>query len=113
MPHLIVEITPKITKSVDILVSAMQQALIDAELFAENDLKIRVHVVHQLVKDQVPDCIHCQLHLMPGRSVPIRQKLAEGVRASIEAIKLGFPISFTIQIFEINKDTYIKSVIGC
>ena len=110
MPHLIVEITPNLKESVDALGAAMQQALIASELFSENDIKIRVYVLHQLVKDQVPDCIHCQLHLMPGRPVETRQKLAESVRASLEAIKLGRPVSFSIQIIEINKDTYIKSI---
>ena len=49
---------------------------------------------------------------MPGRSVEARQKLAESVRASLEAIKLGRLVSFSIQIIEINKGTYIKSIVN-
>lgn len=116
MPHLIIEHDGQLEFDGDLLIKALNQALVDSGHFGEIDIKTRLYQAdHARVGtlDQPRSFIHSTLRLMPGRSSAIQQELAQLLVATIDqqlAPNPAINVHITAETIELNTPHYAKIV---
>lgn len=117
MPHLLIEITDNITIDQPTLLANANAALLASGEFNEPDIKARCVVLHtyrQGTEQRRDGFIHATLSVLSGRSEPTRKALAESVRDAIVAAvpkERGYGVQISVDVREMLRDTYAKSVL--
>ena len=113
MPHCVIEYAKPLKHiiSVEALVEATHQALIDSQLFEPQAVKTRAHGVEnfRVGEDQENTFVHIHTAIMPGRTDEQKALLLERVFEAISLITNSVS-SVTMEIVDINKQHYIKMI---
>ncbi|PKG58409.1 5-carboxymethyl-2-hydroxymuconate isomerase [Shewanella sp. Choline-02u-19] len=113
MPHCVIEYAKPLKHiiSVEALVEATHQALIDTGLFEPQAIKTRAHGVEhfRIGEDEANTFVHIHMAIMPGRTDEQKALLLERVFESISLIT-NVVSSVTMEIVDINKQHYLKVI---
>lgn len=110
MPHIIIEHCESIS-SAEQLMTVVDKGALCAELFEPNDIKIRaMSFKHHQSGTSSLAFIHVTARILSGRTLAQRQQLSACILDELKALNLR-EISLTVEVVEIEKQSYAKSVI--
>jgi len=119
LPHCIIEYSKELEKIVDpsVLVESVYQGALKTNFFEETDIKTRaIAFEHHQIGSLKMNFIHVTLKILAGRSTEKRVDLSNSILTELRVLPelkgIGLSdISLTIEVCEIEKITYAKSVI--
>jgi 5-carboxymethyl-2-hydroxymuconate isomerase len=119
MPHLVIEITNNITLDQPKLLADANAALLASGQFKEPDIKSRYVVLQtyrQGTEQRSDGFIHATLSILSGRDNAAKKALAEAVRdvivAAVPAGNRGYGLQISVDVRDMQRDTYAKSVLS-
>ena len=113
MPTCIIEYAKELEEVISIpgLVESTHQTAYASGLFEEQDIKTRAipFTYYQIGREKKP-FIHISLKILPGRTIAQKTSLSQGVIENLKTLELS-PISLTVEVIELEKESYSKIVI--
>jgi len=112
MPHCIIEYSKDLDKEISVqeIMSKTYQGALKSKLFSPHDIKIRATAFeHYQTADTKESFIHINIKILSGRTLEQRKILSDTVLNEFQEIKVK-PLSITIQISELEKESYSKIV---
>lgn len=112
MPHFIIEYAKGLEKTVDPdrLIDAVNNGAINSDLFEASHIRVRSTFYEDYISGYGRhDFIHVTLKILSGRTIKEKKYLSELVLKELEALGLS-SISMTVEVIDIDKDTYSKKV---
>jgi 5-carboxymethyl-2-hydroxymuconate isomerase len=113
MPHCIIEYSKEIEKFVEPvkMINAVYKGAMESGLFDENNIKTRSVAYDSYQTGSIKKAfVHVMVRIFSGRNLGQRKTLSGLIMAQLKT--LGFPsISLTVEIIEIEKESYSKSEI--
>ena len=113
MPHIVIEYAATLEGRIDIeaLIGASLDAATDSGVMKREDIKLRALAYrHFLLADGGADFVHTTVHLLEGRSVEAKAKLAELLRER-QTAQLSAVHSVSIDIVDMNAGAYRKRLL--
>lgn len=110
MPHFIIECADSLLDDVspNDLFNAIYTAACDSQLFDPNDIKSRlVPYQHHQAGTGTVSFIHVSGHILSGRTTEQKQQLSQRLLDKL-SVTLPKAQSVTVQITDIDRDTYSK-----
>lgn len=118
MPHLIIEFTANVLLDQPRLLAECNAALLATGQFGEPDIKSRCIVLDSYRQGTVArrdGFVHATLSILSGRAPELRKSIAEAVRdaivARVASMNRQLPLQVTVDVREIQRDTFAKSVL--
>ncbi len=112
MPHCIIEYSKELANKIHIseFIDKVHKGTLKTDLFIDSDIKIRAIPFenHQTGNKKI-DFIHITVRILSGRNQEQKRILSNSVLDEFKNIKLK-PISLTIEIVEIETESYSKIV---
>lgn len=112
MPHCIVEYSKELESVVDpaTLLQSVYAGALESELFTPVDIKVRAIAFDHFTSGSAEQgFVHVTTKLLSGRSLELRTKLSNLILARLNVL-FECPISLTVEIMEIEKESYAKCV---
>lgn len=114
MPHCIVEYSKDLENLVTPkqILDAVYQANLRSGLFEDQDIKTRALAFEHYQAGALQQAfIHVTVKILSGRDLLQRNNLSHLVLEQLAQINLG-PISITVEVIEIEKESYAKRVVS-
>lgn len=109
MPHCIIEHSKAISPNE--LLEATHRGLLKSQIFSEEDIKIRtVDFEAFKVIPNNKNFIHVTIKILSGRTLETQKNLSNIVLNELKSLSLA-NISLTVEILEINNNSYAKHVV--
>ena len=113
MPHCIIEYAREIEKSVDPqkMISAVYQGALESGLFDGENIKTRSIAYDNYQTGSIKKSfVHVMVKIFSGRNLEQKKTLTDLILSQLKTI--NFPsTSLTVEIIEIEKESYVKMVI--
>jgi len=112
MPHCTIEYAKPLEQQIhpDKLMSLVYQTTVESGLFEADNIKTRCLAFENYLRgDAVLDFIHVTLRILSGRSIEQKRALSEAVLSVLKELRLP-AVSLTVDVREMNRDTYAKYV---
>lgn len=112
MPHCIIEYSKEIEKEISVqeMMTKTYQGALGSKLFTPLDIKTRaIAFEHYQTAELRENFIHIDIKILSGRTIEQRKKLSDAVLNEFKEIQIK-PLSITIQISELEKESYSKIV---
>ena len=113
VPHCIIEYAKEFESDIapSAFIKAVHQGAVASTLFDESHIKTRTHAVeHYQVGTDDSRFIHITAHILSGRSVEQKAQLSAHILSQLQALALT-AVVITVQICDIERDTYTKVVL--
>ena len=112
MPHCIVEYSKPLALKVEppSLLQAVFKGALNSQLFDAADIKTRALAFdHFMTGTDRQDFVHVTAKILSGRHIEQRKELAKRILDQLNAL-FSSGVSLTVEVCEIEKDTYTKMV---
>ena len=113
MPHCIVEFSSEIQKSVtpEQIINAVYHGALNSELFEDYDIKTRAIAFDSYQTGPLKEAfVHVTIKILTGRNIVQKRTLSESIMSQLRSI--DFPSTIlTVEVVEIEKESYSKAVI--
>ena len=112
MPHCIIEYSQDLEAEVEpfALLSSVYNGALEAGLFSENDIKVRALAFNHFTTGNLrQNFVHVTVKILSGRNLEQRKKLTQLILAKLNEL-FSNAISLTVEITEIEKESYAKSI---
>ncbi len=113
MPHCIIEYAKELEQIIQPkqLNHAVFLGALKSELFEQDDIKLRaIAYEHHQTGNEKINFVHITVRLLSGRSTEQKKQLSHLILTESKKLQL-MNISLTVEITEINRDTYCKLVV--
>ncbi|MBJ7536706.1 5-carboxymethyl-2-hydroxymuconate Delta-isomerase [Marinomonas transparens] len=113
MPHCIVEYSQNLEQEVPPadLLEAVKNACLASALFTEEDVKLRSSPYKSFMTAGREDAfIHVTLRILSGRTTEQKRDLSQRVLEALTGFSLT-EVSFTVEICDMERDSYSKKVV--
>mgnify|MGYP000170236963 CR=1 FL=1 len=112
MPHCIIEYSQEIEAEIEpsTLISSVYYGAQESGLFSDNDIKVRALAFNHFATGNLrQDFVHVTVKILSGRNLEQRKKLTQFIVAKLNDL-FSKSISLTVEITEIEKESYAKSI---
>ena len=110
MPHCIIEYSQELNDKINlnVLIDKAYSAILKSGLFKSEDIKIRaISFKKHQTGSQKTDFIHITVRILSGRNIEQRKMLSDTILKKFNDINIS-PISITVEICEIENESYSK-----
>jgi len=112
MPHCIIEYSQDLEAEVEplTLVRSVYHGAQESGLFSDSDIKVRALAFNHFSTGNLrQDFVHVTVKILSGRNLEQRRKLTQSILAKLNNL-FSKSISLTVEIAEIEKESYAKSI---
>lgn len=112
MPHCIIEYSKELELSVnpESLINSVYSGMLESKLFSASDIKVRAIAFDHFVTGKTDQTfVHVTTKMLSGRDLELRTQLSRSILTKLTEL-LKNPISITVEILEIEKESYAKVI---
>lgn len=112
MPHCIIEYSKDLEKEISpqTMIEKTYQGALDTNLFISSDIKTRaIAFEHYQTGNLKENFIHINIKVLSGRTAEQRKVLSNSVLYQFKDVQIQ-PLSITVEISELEKESYSKTV---
>ena len=112
MPHCIIEYSKDLKKEIDIetIISKTYQGALSTKLFTPSDIKTRaIAYKNYQTASKKENFIHINVKILSGRTIEQKKMISETILSKFTTIDIK-PISISVEISELEKESYSKIV---